>query len=936
MLTPDGRYVLFVSLADNLTASISSTPASFPAVPHWNVYRHDRQTGANLLVSAASSGAGGNGDSLQCAISTNGTRAVFASAADDLIAGDTNGVVDIFQRSLTTGVTAPVSVSTNGGWADGPSRDPVMTPDGRYVAFVSAADNLVAGDTNGVEDVFVRDLITGVTRLAGVGAIFSWPVFDSLSTGPKISDNGRYVAFFSMANDLVAGATNRYEVYVRDMVANQTYCASGGAHQLLSDRLGATAGVYYNLTLSADGLYVAFEGSPVSSTHPYQGIIARYSLQSGVTDLVSSNSYGQYWGKILAVPEMLPNLAMTPNGRYVAFVANANATTTGNNTCVQVWDGQTQTLTLASGGTNGTVISSAQCLLPDIDSTGRYVTFLCNAANLTTNATSGGYELYCRDLQQKRTWLISTDVNGGGAGMDGFTSARLAGNVIAFDSAGPNIVAADANQAADVFVRSLTTNTVELISARDPDRPAQALGAAGPDFAMSADGRYVAFASDVDGLVPGDTNGVRDIYVRDLAADTITLVSASTNGVTGGNAPSTGPVISGNGRYVAFSSLATDLAPGDADGLQDVFLRDLVSATTVNASGKVAGTASYDFYGPQLDATGKYLLFFKNTSPGLYRYDLLAAVVTNFLSSAPAGAITPDSHFLAFFASSYLNILDTQSNSVAWKKSISTPTWIGLSPDGSRVAYVVGTSLYGADRILGNSWTIATGIKMMPSGPRFSGDGHFLTYASTAAVVAGDTNQLADVYLFDFAAGTGTCVSLNPGLGVANGGSDSPDISPDGRYVVFRSAASNLVADDTNGLPDIFMWDRSTGNISCLSRQPSGGLADNRSFAAKFVGDGRSLVFVSAAQNLTANDSNQANDLFAYNFLYAQILSASLPPTVGWTVPAGLDCHVEFSDSLNPPHWQAVTNEVLINGDQARVTDTAPATGQRWYRVVGQ
>ncbi len=122
------------------------------------------------LVSVNSTGTGGgNGDSLPVDLSTNGRYAVFESSASDLVPGDTNGATDVFVRDLAAGATLLVSVSTNGGVGNGASRTSAMTPDGRYVAFVSAASNLVAGDTNGIPDVFVRDLQTGVTTLASIG-----------------------------------------------------------------------------------------------------------------------------------------------------------------------------------------------------------------------------------------------------------------------------------------------------------------------------------------------------------------------------------------------------------------------------------------------------------------------------------------------------------------------------------------------------------------------------------------------------------------------------------------------------------------------------------------------------------------------------------------------------------------------------------------------
>ena len=170
IISPDGRFVLFASTANNLVL-VGTNPLPVLIPPPLNVFLRDRVTGTTRLVSVNAAGTGGgNGDSLPAGISTNGQFALFESSASDLVPGDTNNATDIFVRDLVNGATLLVSAGTNGASANGVSRSPVMTPDGRYVAFVSAANNLVPGDTNGIADVFVRDLQAGATRLVSAGA----------------------------------------------------------------------------------------------------------------------------------------------------------------------------------------------------------------------------------------------------------------------------------------------------------------------------------------------------------------------------------------------------------------------------------------------------------------------------------------------------------------------------------------------------------------------------------------------------------------------------------------------------------------------------------------------------------------------------------------------------------------------------------------------
>jgi Tol biopolymer transport system component len=260
VISPDGHYVLFASAAGNLVLSTNNT-AFQPRFPTTlNVFLRDRTNGTTTLVSVNLTGtSGGNGDSLPVDLSTNGHYAVFESSASDLVLGDTNGVTDIFVRDLAQGTTILVSVSTNGSMGNGASRSAAMTPDGRYVAFVSAANNLVAADTNGIADVFVRDLQAGVTTLASVGAALVST--SSGSESPDITPDGRYVAFSSTATNLVAGVPNAQDIYVRDLVGGTTIWASTGAGAAALSVLNATRVVCCNHAISADGKFVAYEAS---------------------------------------------------------------------------------------------------------------------------------------------------------------------------------------------------------------------------------------------------------------------------------------------------------------------------------------------------------------------------------------------------------------------------------------------------------------------------------------------------------------------------------------------------------------------------------------------------------------------------------------------------------------------------------------------------
>jgi Tol biopolymer transport system component len=257
IISPDGRFVLFASSADDLLVMTNGARINTAFPPALNVFLRDRTNATTTLVSVNLTGTnGGNGNSIPVGLSTNGRYALFESTASDLVAGDTNGASDVFVRDLVAGTTIPVSVSTNGDLGDGASRSAVMTPDGRYVAFVSAADNLVPGDTNGIADVFLRDLQLGTTVLVSFGARFTALTGSGSSEAPEVTPDGRYVAFYSSATNLVPGVTNFGDIYVRDLVAGTTVWASADARTLLRLILLAPDVVSFGHSISADGQFV--------------------------------------------------------------------------------------------------------------------------------------------------------------------------------------------------------------------------------------------------------------------------------------------------------------------------------------------------------------------------------------------------------------------------------------------------------------------------------------------------------------------------------------------------------------------------------------------------------------------------------------------------------------------------------------------------------
>jgi Tol biopolymer transport system component len=189
--------VAFASYASNLVSGDTNG--------YWDIFVHDRQSGQTERVSLASGGSQGNNHSDSPSISANGRYVAFGSNASNLVAVDTNGYADIFIHDRTTDETTLISLASDGTQGNGLSWYPSISADGRYVAFYSEAGNLFPGDTNGIKDVFVRDIQTGTTTRVSVasdgteGNWYSW--------NPSISADGRYVAFESEASNLVDGDT---------------------------------------------------------------------------------------------------------------------------------------------------------------------------------------------------------------------------------------------------------------------------------------------------------------------------------------------------------------------------------------------------------------------------------------------------------------------------------------------------------------------------------------------------------------------------------------------------------------------------------------------------------------------------------------------------------------------------------------------------------
>jgi Tol biopolymer transport system component len=968
IVTPDGRYVLFASTSDNLVANAGGLPMPQPFPAPVNVFVRDRQTGATVLVSVNAAGtAGGNGNSFPNALSTNGQFVVFESAASDLIAGDTNAASDVFVRDVVNNTTTLVSVSTNGAVGNGDSRAAAITADGRYVAFVSAADNLVAGDQNGIPDVFVRDLQLGVTALASPGAqnftgTTATPLTaGSSSEGPVFSDDGRYVAFYSSAVGLVTNATNSGELYIRDLVAGSTIWASTNAHFINSNAVPA------NYVMSTNGQFIAYQttgGTPA-------GLVFRYNVATGACDAIATN--GAF---VASLDGEARAIDMSGDGQFVAFTLSNSS----GGASIQLWNAQSGATSLISGPT-----PSALCGFPRVDRTGRYVAFTSDDASLTTNS-DGGWHIYLRDASSNTLQLVDVGTTGPTPISYVTTPFHL--------SAGGSALAFYCQDGAlsmnpyklDAFLHDFSAKATEIISAPAPALPSVTpLNPSGlTRSSVSSNGQYVAFSSSADGIVSTDTNGCQDVFVHDLVSGANTLVSVSADGPYSGNGNSSEPAISADGRYVAFSSYATNLVANDTNNASDVFVRDLQTGSTALVSVAAGGTGvgNGNSCTPQLSADGQRLLFFSqannlttnsvsaNAGPNLFWRDLQAgltyAVTTDGSSPPVVGAMTPDGSNVLFgvagvFPSkSHLFLWNAQSHLAVTVATLSSSAgYVDISADAQRAAFTTAGStaglddIYALDLVAQTNVVLATMASTSHPHSQFSGDGRFLAYA------AKENGSLNQIYLYDFETGTNTLVSpsYDPASSV-NAACDSPAISAAGRFVAYRSAATNLVPVDTHGFTDIFLYDRLTGGTTLISVSEFGpSAASGPSLRPVFSADGQTVFFESWASDLAAGDFNESSDVFALSppatglagstngataLKFTGIawetasgqFSANAPLMLSWSSTPGVGYQVQFKNNLTDPEWQPLNTPPTVVGNQGQIMDLSPDAGSRFYRIV--
>jgi WD40-like Beta Propeller Repeat len=423
--------------------------------------------GITTRVSVDSSGAQGNGESDLPAISADGRFVAFHSAATNLVAGDTNGFIDVFVHDRQTGITTRVSVDSSGSQGNGVSASPAISADGRFVAFHSTASNLVSADTNADLDVFVHDRETGITTRVSVDS--SGAQGNATSGGPIISADGRFVAFQSFASNLVVGDTNfTGDVFIHDRTAEITTRVSVDSSG--AEGNGSSGGGH--ISISADGRFVAFRSFAsnlvAGDTNGFLDVFV-HDRETGVTTRVSVDSSGAQGNEESEMP------SISADGRFVAFHSlGSNLVAGDTNGFFDVFlhdreTGVTSRVSVDSSGLQGDNGSNN----PSISADGRFVAFESDATNFVAGDTNFTTDVFVYEPATGGTGRVS--VNSSGAdGNDGSILPAISadGGLVAFESFASNLVAGDTNFSPDVFVHERGPHDLSLGLLRVTTSPA--------------------------------------------------------------------------------------------------------------------------------------------------------------------------------------------------------------------------------------------------------------------------------------------------------------------------------------------------------------------------------------------------------------------------------------------------------------------------------
>ncbi|MCP3962133.1 MAG: DUF11 domain-containing protein [bacterium] len=855
-ISDDGRYLVFTSYATNVVpGQVDTNEAN-------DVFLYDHATDSATLVSHTPVGptVAGNFRSDSPAISGDGAWVVFVTEARDLISTpQTRGGIYLYE--VATGRLALAShVPGDPDTAAGSSgSSPVIDGDGSFAAYVSRSSDLIVGTLPGfTNQIYLYERATDTNILVSHASAGPTVGGNDDSTEPSISDDGGAVVFRSEASDLVAGfvdnngsGSSNQDIFAFERATGTVSLVSRSTAGAAASGNGRSEGARVN----GDGTFVVFQGLAsnllagfVDNNGSFGHDVFLFELATGTTTLVSHSTAGPSEGgnnrSLTAV--------ISADGGFVAFESSASDLVPGvSSSQIYLFERTTGTISLVSHSTAG--------------------------------PTSGG-------TGQSEEPAISAD-----------------GSHVTFRSAASNLVAGtDLGFSFDVFLYERATGSISLVShvAGSPTTAAGSALFSIVEPVINADGGFVGHQSFSSELVAGTVGGGVYVYEKATGVNSLASPAALPVFTTGnqGSVEDQGPTMSSDGRFVAYETEATNLIPGqlDRNERRDVFLFDRSTGQTALVSRSSAGptttaTNSSSFGGseePVISRDGAYVVFFSfsddvdvpgltfggSTTWQLYLYEVATGTIS--LVSHQAGNST------------------TSGNSAAQTPSI--------NKNGSHVAFVSQASdhvagftgpsfreqIYVWERATG-TFTLASHAVGMPTQgsnqfnrrpPIVSGDGTHVLFASqsTDLVTGFVANTTTSLYLFELATGTNTLVSHSTAGPAASANADVdtfstqthfPSISDDGAFVVYETAATDLVAgftDHNAGDKDLFLFTGATGANTLISHSTAGAAetGDDASTEGVLSADGAFVAFTSAAKDLISGLTLPASSFATQIYLW--------------------------------------------------------------------
>ncbi len=695
----------------------------------------------------------------------------------------------------------------------------------------------------------------------------------------RVVRGGVVAAVLAMMATSVAGQTTTERVSV-----------TGGGAQAIGGRYSPRP------STNADGSVVVFE-SPLATLVPGDtNAISDIFIAAGGT---ITRVVGVGGAETTCASQ---RASVSGSGQFVVFDSCASNLVAGDtNSASDVFlldrnSGVVSRVSVSSGGAQavgGPSFSSA------ISPNGQFVAFLSSAVNLG-GGTPGLTYVFIRDLVAGQTHLVSRATNGTAVAASDVRPSVADDGTVAFVTATNVPGTNDSNNAPDVFLRIGATGGAPTTIRVSVSSTGAQLSSGGTRPSISADGQLVSFDT-ASAAAPGDTNSISDVYVRDIAAATTVLMSRTPSG-TAGNGFSNEASISPDGGTLAFTSQATDI-DGVIDALFDVFRVTLSRASTpvavtavtrLSVSTGVAtgssgaadaangGRVAFSSDEPLLvagDGNGDTDVFVSDgatiaritvTSPGLFEsysgrslrpapsYD---GTIVAFLSSA-TNLVSGDTNGRTDVFLHNRVTGSTDRLPIPVGHEIFDADWVTISHDGRYIAYNRGGAFL-HDRYNGTTTAVSAaspgGTAVPASQPRISPSGRYVVYVTAAAFDAADTNGVADVYRFDRITGTNVLASRGPTAG--NAASTGPSISGDGTLVAFMSAASNLVGNDTNNRIDIFVRNMVAGTTIRLSTNLDGQPSTVDARDAFISADGMYVAYLLSSTVLTT-EASAASDVY--------------------------------------------------------------------------